>query len=282
MKIKFKEPDLEWTYMSYCDNEKDHKDGVEMMISDFNKHIEFAEQIHHLIKNRQNLTDEEFIENLKSFCYFDLDYKDMLRILSSMADKKFIKDEEIRTTMVKKRDLGYMTEYTCFDMNVACTEKADIKYLKFYSVEQLNYLINSGEIVVLDVFKTTKGWLDELDEQYRIENPVHFDIPFNHDRCCSVKFPTAKLDLDYYLTDMSDEFKLAFYKYIRKNLKTIDLITCLKKYLERFNRGFESCVTPDILNRCIQSNKFAEICKLEFDEKGCTERLKQLSLVYKK
>ena len=281
MKIKFKTPDLGRIFCDYYCNEQNHKIGVENMIDGFNKYMEYAEQIHYLIKNRQSLTNEEFIERLNSYCCFDLNYKDMLKILSNMTGKNFIKDEEIRTTMVDSRDLGYMTEYYCYDMHIACTENANIKSLEFYSIEQLNKLINLGEIVVLDVFKTTKSWLDELDEQHRVENPIHFDVPFNHRRCCMPKFPIAELDLDYYLTDMNDEFKVEFYKYIRKNLKNKHLIDCLKKYLEEFNYYLKDCIIIRNSSFCSveEEGKFAEMCKSEFDEKGCIERLKQLSLI---
>lgn len=266
MKIEFN--DFDWFDRNFADYD-DQKNLNEL----FNKYLICVENLDKLIEKRRNMSDEEFIKVLSDIdCRYKLDTYDIVKIVSIMNNKKYIGCERMRTTMY----CDSPTSKDCIDYNIIYTQESKFDQFHYYSIEEIQNLVNKEQIVLLNEMDV-ELW-NFNDRKYRSEEYIYFEtLDLNFD---NYFLNSWFHQLNHYLIPAreTNEYNKAVLKYIRLQLRKYKLESEMLKSLKRFSGNLRA-LDHDL--KIYHPNQ-REICASNFEKNGYNDKLKQLTLKYNK
>lgn len=264
MKIEFN--DFDWFKHNFIDY-----DNQKELNQLFNKYLICIENLDKLIEKRRNISDEEFIRVLNDIdCRYKLDTDDMIKIVSLMNNKKYIDYYCMNTTMYSP------TSKNCINYNIVYTEEARFEPFHYYSIEEIQNLVNKKEIVLLN--ESNVDLWNFNDSKYRTEEYIYFKtLGLNLD---NYFLNSWFHELNYYFINTKEfnEYDKAVLKYIRLQLKKSKIESEIYKSLKRFSGNLRA-LDHDL--KIYHPNQ-RQICTTSFEENGYNDKLKQLTLKYNK
>lgn len=227
MKINYNIPNLSWEFIDKLRYmTPDNKTIIETKIeSKINEYLDTISLIIKLINETNTLSDEEFINLLKSVCDISFNKSDILEVLSIAYNKNFTNYQTIYTTMistvVETEGHGHSFDWWEEDVRtiykVACEEDFQVDPDKTYSIKELQDLLDNKKIVIV------KENAIELEEY--IENKEEYK-----------QFKI--LDSSTFLKKES-EFFLSAIKYIKSYITKEKITSRLIRHIEKLEEDIE-------------------------------------------